>query len=193
MGCPTCATGAASGARFCLHCGTALSPSPADTLGEERKVVTVVFVDLVGSTAMAERADVEHTRTVLSAYHACARTAFERFGGTVEKYIGDAVVAVFGAPTTHEDDAERAVRAACAVRTAVAALPYQLEVRIGINSGEALVVLDARPELGEAMVAPTPAFRPPPGTSWSARGTYRSTRARSPMPDAGDDDQARYR
>ena len=80
------------------------------------------------------------------------RVILERFGGTVEKFIGDAVMAVFGAPVAHEDDAERAVRAALAVRDEVAQLPGDLHVRIGVSSGEALVAVDARPELGEGMV-----------------------------------------
>lgn len=156
--CSACRTPSSPGARFCARCGRPLGalgalesdqPLPA----EERKPVTVVFVDLVGSTSLAEQLDVEQTRQVLSDYHHCARRVFERFGGTVEKFIGDAVVAVFGAPRTHEDDAERAVRAALAVRDAVRGLPHGLAVRIGVNTGEALVVLTARPELGEAMIA----------------------------------------
>src|SRR4029078_8246590 len=83
---------------------------------EERKVVTIVFCDLVGSTARAERLDPEDVRAERSSYHARVRSELERPGGTVEKFIGDAVVAVFGAPLVHEDDAERAVRSALAIR-----------------------------------------------------------------------------
>ena len=125
---------------------------------EERKVISVVFTDLVGSTARAEESDPEDVRALLRVYHERAREELERFGGTVEKFIGDAVVAVFGAPVTHEDDSERAVRAALAVRDAVARLNdaapgRDLHVRIAVNTGEALVSLDAVPGEGEGMVA----------------------------------------
>jgi class 3 adenylate cyclase len=120
--------------------------------------VSVVFADLVGSTARAERLDPEDVRAILAPYHDRLRTELERFGGTVEKFIGDAVVGVFGAPVTHEDDPERAVRAALSIQNAIAELngsdpALELQVRIGVNTGEALVALGARPELGEAMVA----------------------------------------
>ena len=125
---------------------------------EERKVVTAVFVDLVGFTGRSERLDPEDVRGFLAPYHARAKAELERFGGTVEKFIGDAVVAVFGAPTAHEDDAERAVRAAFAVRDAIAELNAEnpslgLSVRIGAATGEALVNLNARPEQGEQLAA----------------------------------------
>src|SRR6187397_3342359 len=124
----------------------------------ERKVVTVVFCDLVGFTSQAEAMDPEDVEALLTPYHDRVRTELERRGGTVEKFIGDAVMALFGAPTAHEDDPERAVRAALAVRDAVAALNEEepgrdLHVRVAVNTGEALVTLSARPALGEAMVA----------------------------------------
>ena len=117
---------------------------------EERKVVTAVFVDLVGSTARAEQLDPEDVRALLRRYHETLRRELERYGGTVEKFIGDAVVAVFGAPTAHEDDPERAVRAALAARDSIATLnerdeALDLHVRIGVATGEALVALDAQP------------------------------------------------
>ena len=118
---------------------------------EERKVVSIVFADLVGSTARAERLDPEDVRAILASYHARVRAELERFGGTVEKFIGDAVVAVFGAPVVHEDDAERAVRAALAIRDAMT--ESDVSVRIAVNTGEALVSLDAQPAEGEGMVA----------------------------------------
>jgi len=149
--CPSCGQQNPEGARFCNSCA---SPLQADerALGEERKIVTVVFVDLVGFTAQAERLDPEDVRALLSPYHARLRAELERHGGTVEKFIGDAVMAVFGAPVAHEDDAERAVRAAFAIRDWVAEQP-DLQVRIAINTGEALVHVGARPAEGEAMVA----------------------------------------
>ncbi len=120
--------------------------------------MSVVFVDLVGSTARAESSDPEDVRALLRVYHERAREELENRGGTVEKFIGDAVVAVFGAPVSHEDDPERAVRAALAVRDAVARLNEDepgrdLHVRVAVNPGEALVSLDASPGEGEAMVA----------------------------------------
>ena len=106
--------------------------------------MTVVFVDLVGFTAQAEQLDPEDVRGVLSPYHARLRAELERHGGSVEKFIGDAVMAVFGAPVAHEDDPERAVRAAFAIREWIAEQP-NLQVRIAVNTGEALVNIGARP------------------------------------------------
>jgi class 3 adenylate cyclase/tetratricopeptide (TPR) repeat protein len=118
---------------------------------EERKVVTVLFADLVGFTARAESLDPEDVAAVLRPYHERLRTELERWGGTVEKFIGDAVVAVFGAPVAREDDPERAVRAALAIRD-WATEDGDVEVRIAVNTGEALVALDVRPESGEGFV-----------------------------------------
>ena len=117
----------------------------------ERKIVTVVFADLVGFTAQAETLDPEDVEAVLGPYHERLRGELEAFGGTVEKFIGDAVMALFGAPVAHEDDPERAVRAALAIRAAAAESDF--EVRIAVNTGEALVALDADPRLGEATAA----------------------------------------
>ena len=157
LACPSCGTENAATAKFCSECGTALAVAPP-TRREERKVVTVVFADLVGSTARAERLDPEDVRAILAPYHARLRHELERHGGTVEKFIGDAVVGVFGAPVSHEDDPERAVRSSLAIQEAIvemnAADPeLALEVRIGVNTGESLVALDARPELGEGLVS----------------------------------------
>ena len=120
--------------------------------------MTAVFADLVGSTARAERLDPEDVRALLAPFHARVRAELERFGGTVEKFIGDAVVALFGAPVAHEDDPERAVRAALAVQDAIAELNegdprLALEVRVGVATGEALVALDADPAAGEGLAA----------------------------------------
>ena len=114
--------------------------------------MTCLFCDLVGFTARAERMDPEDVRRLLQPYHASVRAELERFGGTVEKFIGDAVMAVFGAPVAHEDDPERAVRAALSIRELLAE-EGELEVRIGITTGEALVALGARPDAGEGMAA----------------------------------------
>jgi class 3 adenylate cyclase len=141
-------------ARFCLACGAPFRP---DAAGEVRKTVSIVFVDVVGFTSMTEALDVEDVRALLVPYHALVRHELERFGGLVEKFIGDAVVAIFGAPVAHEDDAERAVRAGIAIRDAVAtAGPGQevdLHVRVGITTGEVLVDLRARTGAGEPTVA----------------------------------------
>jgi len=138
-------------ARFCNACAAPLAAEEARL--EERKVVTVLFADLVGFTSRAERMDPEEVRSLLRPFHARLRDELERFGGTVEKFIGDAVMAVFGAPVAHEDDAERAVRAALAIRDWILDEQAELQLRIGVNTGQALVSLGARPEEGEGMVA----------------------------------------
>jgi class 3 adenylate cyclase/tetratricopeptide (TPR) repeat protein len=143
--------------RFCGVCGRPLA-APGVALAAERKVVTVLFCDLVGSTARADGADPEDVQAALVAYHGLVRAELERHGGTVEKFIGDAVMAVFGAPVAHDDDAERAVRAGLSVLLAIdransAGAGPALAVRIGVATGEVLVNLDARPERGESLVA----------------------------------------
>jgi class 3 adenylate cyclase len=143
-------------ARFCLACGASLEAETPRR--EERRIVSVVFVDLVGFTSRSEQLDPEDVRAILTPYHGTVRDELESFGGVVEKFVGDAVMAVFGAPTSHGDDPERAVRAALAVRDAVAALnaeqpELELRIRGAVNTGEAVVTLSARPALGEAMVA----------------------------------------
>jgi class 3 adenylate cyclase/tetratricopeptide (TPR) repeat protein len=116
---------------------------------QERKIVTVLFCDLVGFTSRAEAMDPEDVAALLAPYQAGLRRELVRYGGTVEKFIGDAVMALFGAPTAHEHDPERAVRAALAIREFAAA--EGIGVRIGVNTGEALVAVDAKPEQGETM------------------------------------------
>jgi class 3 adenylate cyclase/tetratricopeptide (TPR) repeat protein len=149
--CPNCGHENADGARFCSSCGTPLQ-APAAPAREERKVVTVLFADLVGFTSRAERMDPEDVRAILEPYHARLRAELERRGGTVEKFIGDAVMALFGAPTAHEDDPERAVRAALAIRDWIREAG-ELEVRVAVTTGEALVALGARPSEGEGMAS----------------------------------------
>jgi class 3 adenylate cyclase/tetratricopeptide (TPR) repeat protein len=117
----------------------------------ERKVVSVLFCDLVGFTSQAETMDPEDVEALLRPYHERVRAELERHGGTVEKFIGDAVMALFGAPTAHEDDPERAVRAALAIRDF--GREGGLELRVGITTGEALVSLDAQPSEGEGMAS----------------------------------------
>jgi class 3 adenylate cyclase/tetratricopeptide (TPR) repeat protein len=157
--CPACGEAIAPGLAFCTSCGAALEgAATAVPAREERKVVTVLFCDIVGFTTRAEQLDPEDVRRVLSPFYARLRTELERFGGTVEKFIGDAVMALFGAPVAHEDDPERAVRAALAIREAVAGLNEEnpgldLQVRIAVNTGEAVITLGARPSEGEGMAA----------------------------------------
>jgi class 3 adenylate cyclase/tetratricopeptide (TPR) repeat protein len=129
--CASCGQENPVGFGFCGACGAALAP---DSRADVRKTVTAVFCDLVGSTALGESSDPEVLRDVMARYHTELRTILERHGGTVEKFVGDAAMAVFGLPQVHEDDALRAVRAAVEMRDAVATLG--LEVRIGVNTGE---------------------------------------------------------
>ena len=155
--CAGCGAEATAGARFCAHCGRALPERPGG-LAEERKVVTVLFCDLVGSTSRADGADPEDVMATLGPYHGRLRGELERYGATVEKFIGDAVMAVFGAPVAHEDDAERAVRAGLRIVEAMKELNAEqpgldLEVRVGIATGEVVVSLTARPEIGQHFVA----------------------------------------
>ncbi len=154
--CIACGEKNPEGARFCLACGAPFTPP--EPLREERKLITVLFTDIVGSTARAEQLDPEDVRAMLRPYYSRLRSELERFGGTVEKFIGDAVVALFGAPVAHEDDPERAVRAALAIRQAIDELNagdewLDLKIRIGVNTGEALVVVGARASEGEGVAA----------------------------------------
>jgi class 3 adenylate cyclase/tetratricopeptide (TPR) repeat protein len=151
MTCPDCGHENPAGARFCSNCGAQLETVVAPAR-EERKVVTVLFADLVGFTSRAEQMDPEDVRGVLEPYHARLRTELERRGGTVEKFIGDAVMALFGAPVAHEDDPERAVRAALAIRDWILD-EGELQVRVAVTTGEALVALGARPTEGEGMAS----------------------------------------
>ena len=154
--CPDCGKDNPAGFRFCGHCGGSL-PEATQKSAEERKVVTVLFCDVVGFTSTSERADPEDVRARMQPYYARLRQEIEAFGGTVEKFIGDAVMAIFGAPVAHEDDAERAVRAGLRILEAIEELNGEnpslgLSVRIGVNTGEVVVNLGASLEAGEAAV-----------------------------------------
>lgn len=152
--CPSCSTENPEGFRFCGFCSAPLETAAEGA--EERKVVTILFCDLVGFTAGADNADPEDVRATLRPYHAVLREAIEHYGGTVEKFVGDAVMAAFGAPTAHEDDPERAIRSGLRILQAIEELnadrDLALAVRIGINTGEAVVTLAARPAEGEGFV-----------------------------------------
>lgn len=130
--CPNCGAESPADFRFCGSCGTALGEA-ADAR-ELRKIVTVLFCDVVGSTELGERVDPEPLRRLMGRYYEQMRSVIERHGGTVEKFAGDAVMAVFGVPRAHEDDALRAVRAAAEMQAAATLL--ELKIRIGVNTGE---------------------------------------------------------
>lgn len=159
MKCPQCPEPPPDGAAFCPRCGTACVPAGDTATAEERRVVTVLFCDLVGSTALSGRLDPETLRTVTLRYFALMRARIEEHGGTVEKFIGDAVMAVFGVPVRHEDDAHRALAAARGMVTGLDGLNVELErehgvrlaVRIGVNTGEVVVSVD--PAARQALVS----------------------------------------
>ena len=154
LACPACGAENRSGARFCDECGGRLAAPVA--AAEERKVVTTLFCDLVGFTAMSEAADPEDVDALLRNYFARATKVIESHGGTVEKFIGDAVVGVFGVPAVHEDDPERAVRAGLRILEALEGMTRPdgslLEARCGVNTGEALVRLDVDPASGRGFL-----------------------------------------
>jgi class 3 adenylate cyclase/tetratricopeptide (TPR) repeat protein len=156
--CGSCATSNPPGQRFCGECGAALAPQAQPRGAEatpappaaERRLVSILFLDLVGFTTASEDRDAEDTRELLSQYFETARAVIERYGGTVEKFIGDAVMAVWGTPTATEDDAERAVRAALDLVAGVPELHPDLKARAGVLTGEAAVTLGAQ---SQGMVA----------------------------------------
>src|SRR3954451_16408529 len=162
--CPSCGEENPERAKFCLNCGTPLAgaPSPPEPAppprvsDEERKLDTLVFVDLVGSTALAESLDPEDVLGLLELYYTRLRAELELRGGTVEKYIGDAIVTHFGVPVAHEDDPERAVRAALAILDTVTALNAEdrireIQVRIGVATGEVIVTHGQKAEEGRGI------------------------------------------
>jgi class 3 adenylate cyclase len=165
--CAACGASNEPGEKFCGECGSALvagaTPAPSAVTPEsqpaapvaERRLVSVLFADLVGFTTLSEARDSEEVRELLSKYFDTCRTIITRYGGTVEKFIGDAVMAVWGAPIATEDDAERAVRAALELTAAVAAMGEEagapeLRARAGVLTGEAAVNIGAE---GQGMVA----------------------------------------
>ena len=128
-------------------CATPLAVAP--TAREQRKTVTVLFCDVTGSTALGESTDPEALRALLASYFERMKGIVESHGGTVEKFIGDAVMAVFGVPQVHEDDALRAVRAGCEMRDALPELGVQ--ARIGLDTGEVVTGTEERLATGDAV------------------------------------------
>src|SRR2546427_616723 len=155
--CPSCGAEHPEGLRFWGSGGAALAEAPSAR--EVRKTVTILFCDVTGSTALGERLDSESLRRVMERYFTLAREVLERHGGTVEKFIGDAVMAIFGVPVVHEDDALRAVRAAYDLRSALVPLNEELErrfqtrlqLRTGVNTGEVVTGTEERLATGDAV------------------------------------------
>jgi class 3 adenylate cyclase/tetratricopeptide (TPR) repeat protein len=183
----TCGTLLPDAARFCPSCGTAVDSAPApvaDDGGEERKVISVLFADLVGFTASSDGADPEDVRRRVQPFHTAIREAVEGFGGKIEKLMGDGVLAVFGVPTVHEDDAERAVRAALEAQERVAQVAgsNRLQARIAIGTGEAVVRVDGATAdqegiLGDVInTASRLQGEAQPGTVLVDEATHRATR-----------------
>ncbi len=185
--CSTCGRENAAESRFCSDCGTRLAERTGAR--EERKIVSVLFADLVGFTARSEKLDPEDVRAIQMPYFQRVRAEIEAHGGLVEKFIGDAVMGVFGAPVAHGDDPERAVRAALAIRDALSELnaadpELDLQVRVAVNTGEAIVAMGADLGKGEGLVAGDvvntasrlQGFAPPDGVLVGEE-TYRNTRS----------------
>ena len=172
--CPQCGEENPERAKFCLNCATPLGV-PAAAGKEVRKTVTVLFCDVTGSTELGEKLDPEALRAVLSRYFERMKAIVERHGGTVEKFIGDAVMAVFGVPTLHEDDALRALRAAVEMREALPELG--VECRIGVTTGEVVTGTEERLATGDAVnTAARLEQAAQPGEILIADETYRLTR-----------------
>ncbi|MDQ2676308.1 MAG: zinc ribbon domain-containing protein, partial [Actinomycetota bacterium] len=197
-GCPNCGAENPPGAKFCIECGTSLTGAPrppapapaferqptAESRPEERRKATVLFADLSGYTAVAERMDPEALKSMVD--RALRRLGEEvtRFGGTVDKFIGDNVMAVFGAPVAHEDDPERAVRAGLAMQSAMDEINEQIDgvdfaLRVGINSGDVLAgkIGDGYTVIGDAVnVASRLQSAARPGSVTVGEMTHRLTR-----------------
>src|SRR3989440_6528561 len=190
--CHACGAPNAAGRKFCGECGAPLGSTaavPAAPVAAERRLVSVLFADLVGFTTASEERDAEETRELLSHYFDTCRQLIERYGGTVEKFIGDAVMAVWGTPVAQEDDAERAVRTALDLVAAIPQIDPSLRARAGVLTGEAAVTLGAE---GQGMVAGdlvNTASRiqsaAEPGTVLVGEVTRRATEAAIAYEDAG--------
>src|SRR5437588_5023181 len=179
--CPQCSATVASGARFCPSCGTAL----ADRASEERKLVTVLFADITGSTTLGERFDPERWRVLLQKFYSVMTSTIEAWGGTVQKFMGDSVMATFGVPIVREDDAERALRAAFQMLERLTGLNTEfkaqhgvsLAIRVGVNTGEVMAASDQNVVTGDAVnVAARLEHMAEPGTILAGERTYAAAR-----------------
>jgi class 3 adenylate cyclase/tetratricopeptide (TPR) repeat protein len=197
LACPRCGSPHQAGDAFCAECGSPLAAQPAvlrstaesSAPAAERRLVSVLFADLVGFTALSEARDSEDVRELLSSYFETCRQLIERYGGTVEKFIGDAVMAVWGTPVAQEDDAERAVRTALDLVAAIPELDPALRARAGVLTGEAAVTLGAKAEGMVAGDLVNTASRiqaaAEPGTVLVGEATRRATEAAIAYEDAG--------
>jgi class 3 adenylate cyclase len=199
ISCSSCGASLAGSEKFCSECGTPTAGGPPRPVAfvaaasthptAERRLVSVLFADLVGFTTASEGRDAEDTRELLSTYFQTARTVIERYGGTIEKFIGDAVMAVWGAPVAQEDDAERAVRAGLDLVAAVPELDPGLKARAGVLTGEAAVTLGAHDQGMVAGDLVNTASRiqsaAEPGTVLVGESTKRATEAAILYGDAG--------
>jgi predicted ATPase/class 3 adenylate cyclase len=183
VSCPSCQRESPEGFRFCPFCGHPLTEVLEPRT--ERRVVTVLFCDLVGFTTHADRADPEDVRAILEPFHRLAKAQIERFGGTLDKFIGDAAMGVFGSPVAHEDDPERAVRAALAILDGLAssedARSSSITARAGVQTGEAVVTLAPGVQVGENVAgdvvntASRLQAAAAPGTALVGAATYQAT------------------
>src|SRR5256886_3484554 len=179
--CPKCSASVPAGARFCPSCGTAL----ANRAIEERKLVTVLFADITGSTTLGERFDPERWRVLLQRFFSVMTSTIEAWGGTVQKFMGDSVMATFGVPIVREDDAERALRAACQMLERLTELNTEfkaqhgvsLAIRVGVNTGEVMAAYDQTDVTGNAVnVAARLEQMAEPGTVLAGERTYAAAR-----------------
>src|SRR2546421_11927634 len=188
LACPTCGAPVSEGARFCASCGAQLGE--LTDRGEQRKVVSILFADVTGSTSLGEQLDPERLRALLGSYFGEMTQISSAWGGTVEKYIGDASMAVFGVPAVREDDAERALHAALEMGERLEALNegferdhrVRLQIRIGVNTGEVVAPVGSAPEqlivTGDAVnVAARLEQSAAPGTILVGERTYLASRS----------------
>ena len=188
LACPSCGSPVAPGARFCANCGTQLGE--LSEAAEQRKVVSILFADVTGSTSLGEQLDPERLRALLGLYFGEMTQVISSWGGTVEKYIGDAIMAVFGVPTVREDDADRALHAALEMGERLQSLNegferdhrVRLQIRIGVNTGEVVAPVGSAPEqlivTGDAVnVAARLEQAAAPGTVLVGERTYLASRS----------------